>query len=457
MKIYLKILYVIVASVFAALVLVTFLSPKASNHSSELLINKTETEHLTRTDYVNATGELTFATDKGYATKIVHKEDGKTILEEFLDETGAAVMIPAGYSSILHEYENGKNTRIIYLDTLGNPVVINNGYDTIHRTYNEAGKADTDTYYANGVQVELKQGYWQYKRLYQNKKLSEVWHLDQKGELVNNSIGYAILRRSYIDNGQEDMYFGENRKPAASTLGQYGVRTETIDNTKITTYLNADGNPMNTNRGYAVIVKNGNKTLYYDVEGNPATAGHSQYGIEIRNGKSIYLDENGEEMHRLDIYLHSHPLIVMIFGIVLTVVAVMLKGRWRTAFALVYVLFILYMTMVYREPSNPRGSFILFDSYKRFLSSASTRQDILNNIWLFVPLGVCLYSPEHRFRWLWYVALSIVIETVQYFGGIGYCEFDDVFNNSLGGLIGYGIGMMGYRGDKASNVATIDE
>lgn len=95
--------------------------------------------------------------------------------------------------------------------------------------------------------------------------------------------------------------------------------------------------------------------------------------------------------------------------------------------------------MVYREPGESSAVFELFASYRDFFRSPTTRQNILNNIWLFVPLGAALYDPEHRGRWLWAVALSIVIESVQWFTGIGLCEVDDVISNSLGALIGYGV------------------
>ncbi len=69
--------------------------------------------------------------------------------------------------------------------------------------------------------------------------------------------------------------------------------------------------------------------------------------------------------------------------------------------------------------------------------SSTIRQDILNNIWLFVPLGAALYDPKHRLRWVWAVLLSVGIEVLQYFFGIGLCELDDVFSNGLGAMIGY--------------------
>ena len=60
-------------------------------------------------------------------------------------------------------------------------------------------------------------------------------------------------------------------------------------------------------------------------------------------------------------------------------------------------------------------------------------------IWLFVPSGAALFRPEHCFGWLWAIALSILIETVQSLTGIGLCEIDDVISNGIGAMIGYGV------------------
>ncbi len=80
----------------------------------------------------------------------------------------------------------------------------------------------------------------------------------------------------------------------------------------------------------------------------------------------------------------------------------------------------------------------MFWSYRQFLSSPSLRQSIINNIWLFVPLGALLYKPGSK-RFLIPFLLSIAIEVTQYLTGIGLCELDDVFSNGLGSIIGYSL------------------
>ena len=84
----------------------------------------------------------------------------------------------------------------------------------------------------------------------------------------------------------------------------------------------------------------------------------------------------------------------------------------------------------------------LFSSPTRvfFFTDQSVRAGVINNIWLFIPLGTGLYQNIQK-RWVLAVPcfLSVAIETVQYITGLGIAEFDDVFGNTLGGLIGIGI------------------
>ena len=79
----------------------------------------------------------------------------------------------------------------------------------------------------------------------------------------------------------------------------------------------------------------------------------------------------------------------------------------------------------------------LFWSYRLFFISPVMRLQILNNIWLFVPLGAMLYRLWPRgYVVLIPVLLSLGIETLQLVLGRGLFETDDIISNSLGGLIG---------------------
>ena len=60
-------------------------------------------------------------------------------------------------------------------------------------------------------------------------------------------------------------------------------------------------------------------------------------------------------------------------------------------------------------------------------------KDIWLNILLFIPIGLLFGGWKGL---IWGFVLSCSIEAVQYFGRLGYCEIDDVVNNTIGTGIG---------------------
>lgn len=73
------------------------------------------------------------------------------------------------------------------------------------------------------------------------------------------------------------------------------------------------------------------------------------------------------------------------------------------------------------------------------------RNQILTNVIMFAPVGVL---TGHLWKWkgLWVAAgLSITIELLQLVTSRGLCEFDDVFHNMIGAVIGVGIVMIGRK------------
>lgn len=63
----------------------------------------------------------------------------------------------------------------------------------------------------------------------------------------------------------------------------------------------------------------------------------------------------------------------------------------------------------------------------------------LQNIVFFIPFG--LFHPLKKWKTVLLTAIffSVVIEVVQYIGGFGLAELDDVICNTLGAMIGFGI------------------
>lgn len=93
-----------------------------------------------------------------------------------------------------------------------------------------------------------------------------------------------------------------------------------------------------------------------------------------------------------------------------------------------YAYFILTKTLIGR-PVQPEPIFRgLFWEIQNGMWS-----DIQLNIVLFIPLGFLIGGWKGL---LICFVLSCGIEAVQYFGKLGYCEIDDLINNTIGAGIG---------------------
>lgn len=116
---------------------------------------------------------------------------------------------------------------------------------------------------------------------------------------------------------------------------------------------------------------------------------------------------------------------------------------------LTYVFLVIIATFGTRLP-DPSGAYMLtpFYAYKQWLRDGSLTDaiQILFNIALFIPLG--LLAPrwferlfEHVFRFpeflIFAFLCSLSIELTQLITRIGCFELDDLFNNTLGAVLGF--------------------
>ena len=102
-------------------------------------------------------------------------------------------------------------------------------------------------------------------------------------------------------------------------------------------------------------------------------------------------------------------------------------GKKKVLLAL-YVLIILWITLFSREPMTTRIFRRLFWEIEM-----GYWNNIIQNILLFVPLGFLIGGKRGIIAG---VLLSIGIELTQYIAVLGYCELDDVLNNTIGAAIG---------------------
>lgn len=157
----------------------------------------------------------------------------------------------------------------------------------------------------------------------------------------------------------------------------------------------------------------------------------------------------------------------LLLGIVLAVVAAALfilgyrllykkimKGQKALPKARLFwlVVFVCYLVVVLGATMFSRGSWYengrvmpLFYSYKEAWNGFEARQwrNIILNILMFVPFGFLLPLCIRKFECFWktYLAgllFTVTIELLQLVLKKGIFEFDDIFNNFCGAMIGYG-------------------
>lgn len=134
-------------------------------------------------------------------------------------------------------------------------------------------------------------------------------------------------------------------------------------------------------------------------------------------------------------------------------------GIWITF--IIYLVVVLGATLLRPSYMEPIFYWRLFSSYKAAWVSASYIEwrNLILNILMFVPLGIYLPLLFHRLNKCYQVygigmLLSISIEVIQWKRGSGVGEIDDILNNSLGCIIGYGIFLMIYMiGTRKSNIS----
>ena len=109
----------------------------------------------------------------------------------------------------------------------------------------------------------------------------------------------------------------------------------------------------------------------------------------------------------------------------------------RQVLALLYALFIIYYTVLTRSIGTERIFKPLF-----WELNIGAWLDITMNMLLFLPLGFLIGKKTGIAIGF---ALSVGIEVVQYIFKLGFCEPDDVLNNTIGAVIGWLIAQVAHK------------
>lgn len=123
------------------------------------------------------------------------------------------------------------------------------------------------------------------------------------------------------------------------------------------------------------------------------------------------------------------------------------KGiQWAAGLLLMEYFILLILLSVGARPVYPERmyNFFPFWSYQVIRAGNLTMlAQVIMNVVSFIPLGLLLGCSFHKMNW-WGVmtvggAFSLFVEILQFVFKRGMAEFDDIFHNVLGCMIGYGI------------------
>lgn len=118
-----------------------------------------------------------------------------------------------------------------------------------------------------------------------------------------------------------------------------------------------------------------------------------------------------------------------------------------------YIIFVFYFLLVSEsygrigEMQNYRYNLVLFKEIKRFwnyreqLGMFATVTNLVGNILIFLPFGFFMPMASRRRNFMvtsvYSLALSLVVEVSQLFLKVGSFDVDDLFLNTIGGMLGY--------------------
>lgn len=126
------------------------------------------------------------------------------------------------------------------------------------------------------------------------------------------------------------------------------------------------------------------------------------------------------------------------------------KGTFWKILLAIYLVVVFGVTLLGRYDGWQNGEMQpIFSSYKEawYTGNVTEWQNIILNICMFVPYGVLLPLAFTKMRSFWKTYLAgalttVLIESVQLIFHRGVFEFDDIMNNFLGTMIGYGVSVL---------------
>lgn len=450
----------LIVVLFVAVLLLFVSETKAEEYirSSSLKEIVTKKENTMRRDYVDEQGVITYAADLRYATQIIVYSDDSQ-MEEFYDANGNPAKQRLGYFAIYREYNDlGWNWKITFLGVDKQPMLSGNGYASCIRTFYDNGNIKTEYYLdeqGNSIKTNAY-GYGCYKEYDENNRNTVLIYLDDDGKPTMTGQGFAIVRRVYYEDGlsmgrvKEEFYFDANDEPTVLVYGQSGLHIDydQFGRAIVLTYLDAQGDPIRTRAGYTTIKRTYleddsiEKEMYFDENGEPLSLSEGQYGVCYKDGKILYLDRNGREQFNIKRILYNNEWIVILAVAFVVIISIHLRRSIVIPFLFLYLLAIVYMTLLHRvEMTQSYYDILVSTNENNFLGNLFSK-GMINNILLFLPLGTILFRLFHKKTILFVpVFISLLIELLQSALRIGLFEMNDIISNGIGSTLGYLAGM----------------
>jgi len=129
-----------------------------------------------------------------------------------------------------------------------------------------------------------------------------------------------------------------------------------------------------------------------------------------------------------------------------------LKKALPVAFV-IYLAAVFYITIFSRPAEERRFDMEPFNSYIMLIRDKNVfyMYQSFCNILMTIPLGIMLPLMSDKYKSFKRIIscgflFSAFIEFVQYISCRGLCEFDDLFNNTLGAVIGYWLFLLIFSG-----------
>ena len=122
----------------------------------------------------------------------------------------------------------------------------------------------------------------------------------------------------------------------------------------------------------------------------------------------------------------------------------LIRVKLRRLLGVVYIEYLVLLicaTVIFRDPTCALGvEFVPFWNYNEYFTMDVLYESLLNIV-MFIPVGFCtsvfLKRPLLVKIFLLSMVLSCSIEVTQYLLKCGFCETNDIMNNSVGGVLGY--------------------